>query len=120
VRPKKLRCPNVSKSEKARKILSDVPVENVFHFYTDIDVHTGKHTSNLALFCDALKDVDTKSIEFHLKNGDFERWIKFLGDNMLALQIAKLRKRNLTGENLRDKIHGIVKRRIDKLRSSMK
>ena len=107
----------MSKSEKVRKILSDVPVENAFYFHSDIDSYTGKNVSSLAAFCDALRDIDIKSIEFHLKNGDFERWIKFLGDNILAMQLAKLRKRDLTGENLRDKIYAVVKRRLDKLRS---
>jgi hypothetical protein len=85
-------------------VLSDVPADKAFYFNTDVGVYTGKFATNLASFRDALRDVDVRSIEFHMGRGDFEKWIEFLGDHALAREIAKLR--GLRGEELRE---GLIK-----------
>ena len=101
----------------AKRILAQVPPENGFYFHTAVGLYTGRRSSDLAKFCDAVKDVDIRSIGFHLKRGDFEAWIRFLGDNILAMQIAKLRKKQLQGESLRSKLYDLVNRRCNKLRA---
>ncbi|MFH1328503.1 MAG: DUF5752 family protein [Candidatus Bathyarchaeota archaeon] len=109
----------MSKKEITKKLLSDMPSDKAFHFHVDVELYTGKYASNLKSFCDALNDVDTRSVEFHLSRKDFENWIKFLGDKILVMQIAKLRKKRLTGEKLRRELHGIVERRINSLKRSL-
>jgi hypothetical protein len=110
-----------SVTEKAKSIqaLSEVKPENAFHFYSDIGSYTGKSASSLVQFGEILKSIDIKSIEFHLQRGDFEKWIRFLGDNALALQLARIRKRPLEGEKLREKICDAVSKRIAKLKSEL-
>ena len=102
---------------KARKILSEVPWEKAFHFYMDVDEYTGRSASSLSEFCDALENLDAKSIEFHINRGDFENWVRFLTDHKLAGEIAKLREKKLMGEVLRGELHGLIRKRINELKA---
>jgi hypothetical protein len=100
---------------EASKILADVPPENAFYFYTGIGSYTGKYATNLLQFYEILKNIDVKSLEFHVEREDFENWLRFLGDIVLSLQIARIRKKRYMGENLRAKICEVVKNRYEKL-----
>ena len=101
----------------SEKILSDVSLENGFHFHTGIGMYTGKFATSLVHFSHILEQIDSKSIEFHLARNDFENWIRFLGDNALSLHLAKLRRKNLVGEKLRAEVMKLVKTRLDRLKS---
>ena len=101
----------------AAKILSDVNPENAFQFYIDEGQFTGQSANNLSQLCELIKSVDVKSVEFHLHRGDFEKWVRFIGDNILSMQLAKNRNTLLEGEQLREKIVEIISRRIEKLKS---
>jgi hypothetical protein len=109
----------MSKSNQAKKILADVALDNAFYFHTDVGVYTDEYALNLESFYHLLNNINIKSIEFHTKNTDFEKWLRFIGEKTSALQIAKLRKKELEGEVLRKKIQGILLNRINKLRVSI-
>jgi hypothetical protein len=109
---------NVTEKAKDIPILSEVKPENAFHFYSEVGSYTGKSASGLNQFGEILKTIDIRSIEFHLQRGDFEKWVRFLGDNILALQLARIRKKAPEGEKLREKICDVVSKRINKLSSS--
>jgi len=109
----------MSKKIDAVKILADVPEEHAFHFYTDIGVDTGMNVRNLKDFCEALTKVDTRSLEFHVSRGDFENWLRFLGDSVLAVQVAKLRNKNVKGDELKTKLTRTARNRYNKLSSSV-
>ncbi|MEM3439589.1 MAG: DUF5752 family protein [Candidatus Bathyarchaeia archaeon] len=98
-----------------KDLLSDVPADKAFYFNTDVGVYTGRCALNLASFCEILRDVDVKSIEFHMGRVDFEKWIDFLGDSALSREIAKLRGRGLRGEMLRAELVAAVSKRLEKL-----
>ncbi len=98
--------------EKAAKILSDAPQDKGFYFHLGVNDYTGHHAKNLAQFCQLLETVDPRSVEFHLARKDFENWVRSLGDNALPLQLAKLRKKGLSGEQLRFETHRIVEKRL--------
>lgn len=102
--------------EKASRILMELPVEKAFHFHTTIGGYTQKYATSLNRFGELLREIDISSLEFHLERKDFENWIKHLGDYVLALQIAKLRNKKLTGEALRSKLVETVEKRCKKLR----
>jgi hypothetical protein len=65
-----------------------------------------------------LKEVDPRSIVFHMQRRDFEKWVTFLGDNSLAMQIEELGKIQLPQNNLRSNLYDIVKKRCDKLKET--
>ena len=47
-----------------------------------------------------------------MQRGDFEAWFKMLGDAELAKKACLLKKKNLTGEDLRKKLRSIVEQRF--------
>lgn len=100
------------------KILSDVPQEQGFYFHLDKEVYTGVYATNLSQFSQLLKDINAKSIEFHLRNKDFENWIRFLGDDILPSQLATLRDKGLPRDALRSEIVSLVSKRLDELTSA--
>lgn len=79
-------------SDSASRILRKVPLCEAFLFFTDIGQYEGEFAPSLSDFHEKLNRVPLKSIEFHLKRGDFERWSReTLGDEYLANRISKMR-----------------------------
>ncbi|RLG92277.1 hypothetical protein DRO34_02655 [Candidatus Bathyarchaeota archaeon] len=104
---------------EVERILRKVPREKAFYFFTSIGNYTGESAASLGEFVEKLKTVNSKSLEFHLHRGDFEKWVAdTLEDKELAEEIGVLRRvPSLMGENLRRKLHFIVSRRHDQLKS---
>jgi len=98
------------------KALKTVPREKAFYFFTSIGNYTGKSASSLKEFMEKINEVNVKSLEFHLYRGDFEKWInEVLEDAYLAEEIVKLKRANLTGENLRNQLYTTVARELKRL-----
>jgi hypothetical protein len=97
--------------EKAAAILAYAPHDKAFSFYITIGNPLSLHAHNLRDFANKLDKADVASVEFHLQRGDFEVWFKGLGDEELAKKTALLKKRNVTGENLRKQLREIVEQR---------
>ena len=99
----------------ATEVLRSLPQNEAFYFFEDIDRYTGKSASNLAEFCEMTKTVDKKSIVFHFKRQDFERWAKeTLGDPKLAKRISDIKKTK-SEERLRTRIYKVSKKRLEEL-----
>jgi hypothetical protein len=96
-------------------ILRSVPPQNAFYFYRAIGAPTGAAARNLPDFLGIINTIDITSLQFHLSRGDFENWIKMLGDNTLAKQIGDLRGKKLLGEDLRSQLADMVKSRLNSL-----
>lgn len=104
--------------ELASTILRTVSLPEAFMFFTDLGQYTGELAPCLTDFCEKLKTVPLKSVEFHFERGDFERWIReTLGDEYLASRITDI-DRSTHGEKLRTTIEGIVRRRVDQLKAA--
>lgn len=102
------------------KALKTVPREKAFYFFTSIGNYTGVSACSLKEFLEKINEVNVKSLEFHLHRGDFEKWInEVLEDKSLAEEIAKLKKTNLTGENLRHQLYNTVSKRYQQLTSEI-
>ena len=106
--------------EEASKILRTLPREKAFYFFTSIGNYTGESAASLKEFMEKIKDVNVKSLEFHLYRGDFEKWIaEVLQDEELALELKKLQKFNLAGDAIRKEIYTIVSNRLKQLTSQL-
>ena len=117
---KKARTVKVNKKEIASKILRTVPYNEAFHFFTDIGQYSGQFAASLADFCQKMETIDIKSVNFHFKRRDFEKWIKeTIGDVALASEINKINK-SIQGEELRVKICQTVERRLTELKKLSK
>lgn len=103
----------------ANKILSEVQLDKAFHFYRDLDEPLMVYSNSLTDFCEKIKSVDLKSIEFHVSRGDFEAWIHSLGDIELAHRLRLIRELGLSGESLREEVFKIVKQRCDELKKML-
>ncbi len=102
----------------ASNILRNVPPQNAFYFYRAIATPTGAAARNLPDFLGVLNTIDVTSLQFHLGRGDFENWLKMLGDDTLAKQISALRERKLRGEDLRIQLVDAVQTRLDSLQKT--
>jgi hypothetical protein len=112
------RTRNTIDPELASRIHRTVALPEAFLFFTDIGQYTGELAQSLADFLEKLEKIPLKSMEFHFKRGDFERWIReTLGDYYLANRMNKI-DRSTQGEELKTTIQIIVKRRIDQLKAA--
>jgi predicted transcriptional regulator len=107
----------IPKTDKtlASKILTPVPTEKAFHFYYDIDQHSGVYANSLKNFVDKIQNVNLKCIEFHVPRKDFELWVNSLGDQELSKKLQLLRTKHLSGEPLRKELYETVNSRIEEL-----
>jgi len=104
----------------ASRILRTVPRENAFYFFTSIGNYTGENAASLEEFVRKVKEVNVKSLEFHLYRGDFEKWAsQTLEDTDLAEEIRNLQSLNPAGDSLRDQLYFIASKRYEKLRSEL-
>lgn len=102
------------------KVLRNVLREEAFYFFTSIGNYTGESASSLDEFLQKVKEVDIKSLEFHLFREDFEKWTaQTLGDDKLAGEIKILRGLKATGNTLRDRLYYVVSRRLKELKGSV-
>jgi len=99
----------------ALNILRPLSIERAFHFYYDLNQHSGVYADSLKDFVDKIQKVDLKCIEFHIPRKDFELWIRSLGDLELSKKLELLRMRHLSGETLRKEVYETVKSRIEEL-----
>lgn len=105
---------------KTERLLEDVPTEKAFYFYTDIGCYTGKSASSLPSFAKALEEIEIASIEFHVGRGDFENWIRSLGDDALAKQVSDLGTKGLKGDDLRAALRKAVDRKLQSMQTKRK
>jgi len=111
---KALGLPKINR-KLALNILSSLPLEKAFHFHTGINQYSDVYANSLKDFADKIQKIDLKSIEFHLPRKDFELWIRDLGDPELSKKISLIRRRSLSGENLRKEVYETVKSRYEEL-----
>jgi hypothetical protein len=106
--------------ERAEAILREVPPERAFYFYTDYGKYTGTYARSLEEFAETLETIEVESIRFHLKRGDFQVWIRDLGDPDLAEALDRIREPNLDDQELREEVTRRVKERVETLKRSLK
>ena len=102
--------------QEASRIFRRLPKEQAFYFFTSVGNYTGESAASLEEFIEKIKEVNAKSLEFHLSRGDFEKWTAdVLQDTELAGDIKRLQKLNLTGNSLRDQLNFTISRRFKHL-----
>jgi len=100
------------------RVLRNVMRDEAFYFFTSIGNYTGVNAVSLDEFLQKIKDVDIKSLEFHLFREDFEKWIsQTLGDGRLAEDIRAIRIQKIVGNSLRDRLYFLVSRRLKELKA---
>ncbi|MDH5532235.1 MAG: DUF5752 family protein [Candidatus Bathyarchaeota archaeon] len=101
----------------AKRILRRLPAGGGFTFFHEFDQPSEWTVHSLDEFYSILKVVSFKSIRFHTKRGDFERWLRqVVGDEELADEMAEISNEKLSGKELRKRIVDVVKARIGELK----
>ena len=101
------------------KVLRNLTREEAFYFFTSIGNYTGQSAASLDEFLLRIKDINIKSLEFHLYREDFEKWItQTLGDSKLADEIKGLRNIKIVGNAIRDRLYFTVSRRLKEWRTA--
>ncbi len=99
-----------------KRILRWLPAGGGFTFFYEFDRPTEWTVHSLNEFCSTLEAVSLKSIRFHIKRGDFERWLRqVVGDEELADEMVEISNEKLSGRKLRKRILGVVRDRIGEL-----
>lgn len=98
-------------------ILRKVDDEKAFYFYQDVNMYTGIKVNSLEDFANTLPTLAVEVIDFHLKRGDFEKWIReVFGDETLSKNVSRIKEKGLTGEEARKQLIQVVNRRLRELR----
>ena len=96
-------------------LLNTVPIENGFHFFTELGKFTGITATSTVEFAEKLQTVPIQSVTFHFQRQDFQKWLKnTIGDEELATRINQI-KAGFQGENLRKALSTAVQNRITEL-----
>ena len=100
----------------ASQILRKLSKENAFYFFTSIGNYTGESVASLEEFLGKIREIDIRSLEFHLSRRDFEKWIaETLEDKELATEIGHLQNLGPTGDALRNQLIVTVSKRYEKV-----
>jgi hypothetical protein len=106
---------NISDS-KIVKILSTVPHDKGFHFFTDLGYSTGESATSLETFAQKLERINADSVKFHFQRKDFQNWIQTtLGDGVLAERFNHI-SGQLPVEDLRNELVKTVQKRLSELK----
>ena len=82
--------------------------------------YTGESAASLEEFVKKVREVDSKSLEFHFYRGDFEKWVgQVLVDMRLAEEIRNLRNVNVAGDDLQARLYSVVSKRHRELRRGL-
>ena len=111
--------PNVqiATDERVRGIVA-AQVETAFYCYTNFGQYTGLLATSIEGFIEALEKSPIESIEFHAKRRDYEKWVRdVLSLNELADGMEELRKKAVTGEELRRELIEVTKKWADAIES---
>ena len=85
-----------------------------FHFLVDVNMDTGVSADSYETLLASIKKVGAKSLNFHLERGDFEKWVSdILKDAKLAREIDELKRQDLRGQVLRQRLYIKVSERIE-------
>lgn len=110
----------MSVSPTPSRILRNLLREEAFYFFTSIGNYTGQSAASLGEFMQKIREIDIKSLEFHLYREDFEKWIaQTLGDARLVAEIKNLRLRKVVGNVLRESLYTVVSRRYRELKGKL-
>lgn len=93
-----------------------LPEPKRFYFHDGSGRYLGRAAASLWEFRETLSELSAGSLQYHLRRGDFERWLQdVLRDGELARRVRKIGNRDLQGETLRQALLEVVSDRYEEL-----
>src|ERR1700730_1412458 len=103
-------------SKSVADILRNVPDENAFYFYVGEGSPSGLKATSLREFLAQVEIADPSSVTFHARRGDFEKWVRMLGDPTLGKQLGTVSSQDLSPGDMKMKMIRTIRMRVGKLR----
>ena len=104
---------------QSQPLLSTVPFEKRFQFYSEPGKKTGIAATSTIEFAEKLRIIPITSVTFHFQRQDFQSWFKnTVGDEELAKRIDHINLWTHDDENLRKELSKTVQNRITELTES--
>ncbi len=98
-----------------QNLLRTVPLENGFHFFTEIGKYTGITARSTVELAEKLQTIPIQSVTFHFQRKDFQKWVKnTIGDEELSMRIDQIMTQP-SDEYLRKNLFKTVHYRIAEL-----
>ena len=95
-----------------------LPESKRFYFHVNGKRRGPRFAASLWEFREALDEVPTATLQYHLERQDFERWLKeVLHDKELAHRLRKVRHRHIERQQLREALVTVVADRYEELES---
>jgi hypothetical protein len=89
-----------------------------FYFCVDVGKYTGINAASYEDFLTSIRQVEAKSLSFHIEREDFQKWVSnVLKDENLAEEIGKIKNQKLRGQALRNRLYRAVFKRYNELTS---
>ena len=105
--------------QKDLNLLNTVPIENGFHFFTELGKFTGITAISTMEFAEKLQTIPIQSVTFHFQRQDFQSWFKnTISDEELAKRFDHINLWTHDDENLRKELSETVQNRIAELTKS--
>lgn len=99
-------------------LLAPLPADKQFYFHTNAGDRHVRPAASMWEFLQALPQLSSNTITFHMERRDFERWTQdVIHDEELSRQIHKLAQRQMEGQSLKDALFNTVAHRFDELES---
>ena len=99
------------------RIMRTVPKNDGMHFLKGPGEPTGKTATSLTDLASKMGSVDIRSINYHFKRSEFEKWIRdTIGDQELARRLNHVNKET-HGEKLRSHLINLIRTRLDELKT---
>jgi hypothetical protein len=87
-----------------------------FYFCVDVGQYTGISAASYEDFMTSIRQVEAKSLSFHIEREDFQKWASdVLKDKILAEEIGKIKNQKLRGQALRNSLYRVVLKRYNEL-----
>ncbi len=101
------------KGKAALRAFKPVPKEMGFHFYYGIDQPSDFRAGSLEEFYRCIQQVRVESVEFHLRRGDFENWLReACKEAELTSEFERVKAADLKGEDLRKELLKVIDARF--------
>ena len=99
------------------RIMRTVPKKEGMQFLKGPSEPTSKTATSLSDLATKMDSVDIRSINYHFKRSEFEKWIRdTIGDQELARRFNRVNKET-HGEKLRSQLITMIRTRLDELKT---
>ncbi|MDG6974137.1 MAG: hypothetical protein JRM95_04825 [Nitrososphaerota archaeon] len=95
----------------------ELPPEKAFYFYRNLDEPLGIAAGSIVEFQKKLANVEPTSVKFHVERGDFQNWLRMLGEIDCAEKFNGLKGKGIPPEEMKSRATALVADALRRKRS---